>query len=162
MIDIHPDARVSKFSDIEDSVRGCSNVFGANSMTESFVKIKSVVGTRAVIIGTHTYINTGCVLYSGNGIAIGDNVAIAVNCSLAPVNQAYQDRERFFSMEDFIQSKGGILMQDDVWIGANCVILDGAILREVVVIAGGSIVLGELQAYGIHAGFPLQLKGCLQ
>lgn len=162
MIDIHPDARMSKLADIEDSVRGSRIIIGANSMIDSFVKIKPVGGAGDVIIGTHTYINSGCVLYSGNGIKIGDHVAIAANCTLAPVNHAYQDRERLISAQGFSHSKGGILIEDDVWIGANCVILDGAILRKGVVVAAGSIVRGELQAYGIYAGSPLQLKGLRQ
>lgn len=162
MIDIHPDARISKLADIEDSVRGSHIIIGANSMIDSFVKIKPVGGAGDVIIGSHTYINSGCVFYSGNGIKIGDHVAIAANCTLAPVNHAYQDRERRISAQGFLASKGGILIEDDVWIGANCVILDGAILRKGAVVAAGSIVRGELQAYGIYAGAPLQLKGLRQ
>ena len=159
MIRIHPDARISKLADIEDSVRGSSVIIGANSMVDSFVKIKFVGGAGDVIIGSFTYVNSGCVLYSGNGIKIGDHVAIAANCTLAPVNHAYQDREQLISAQGFSPSKGGIEIEDDVWIGANCVILDGAILRKGVVVAAGSIVRGRLDAYGIYAGFPLALKG---
>ena len=162
MIDIHPDARISKLADIEDSMRGSRIIIGANSMIDSFVKIKPVGGAGDVIIGSHTYINSGCVFYSGNGIKIGDHVAIAANCTLAPVNHAYQDREQLISAQGFLPNKGGVVIEDDVWIGANCVILDGAILRTGVVVAAGSIVRGELKAYGIYAGFPLQLKGLRQ
>jgi virginiamycin A acetyltransferase len=162
MIDIHPDARISKLADIEDSVRGSRIIIGANSMVDSFVKIKPAGGAGDVIIGSHTYINSGCVLYSGNGIKIGDHVAIAANCTLAPVNHAYADSEKLIRAQGFSPSKGGIEIEDDVWIGANCVILDGAILRKGVVVAAGSIVRGELETYGIYAGFPLELKGFRQ
>jgi len=162
MIDIHTDARVSALADIEDSVRGSRIVIGAHSMIDSFVKIKPVGGKGDVIIGEHTCINSGCVLYSGNGINIGNNVAIAANCTLAPVNHAYHDKGRLISAQGFLPSKGGILIEEDVWIGSNCVLLDGAILRRGVVVAAGSIVRGELQAYGIFAGAPLQNKGFRQ
>lgn len=162
MINIHLDARISALADIEDSVRGSRIVIGAHSVVDSFVKIKPVGGTGDVIIGSHTYINSGCVLYSGNGIEIGDHVAIAANCTLAPVNHAYRDKKKLICEQGFLPSKGGILIEDDVWIGANCVILDGSILHRGVVVAAGSIVRGELQAYGIYAGFPLQCKGLRQ
>lgn len=162
MINIHPDARVSALADIEDSVRGSRIVIGPHSMVDSFVKIKPVGGSGDVIIGTRSYINSGCVLYSGNGIEIGNHVAIAANCTLAPVNHAYRDREKLITAQGFLPSKGGILIEDDVWIGANCVVLDGAILRRGVVVAAGSVVRGVLEAYGIYAGEPLQLKGFRQ
>lgn len=155
MIDIHPDARVSALADIEDSVRGSRIVVGANSMIDSFVKVKPAGGVGDVIIGSHTYINSGCVLYSGNGIHIGDHVAIASNCTLAPVNHAYQDKETLISAQGFLPSKGGIRIEDDVWIGANCVILDGAVIGQGCVVGAGSIVRGKLDAYGIYAGSPL-------
>ncbi|MBU3655639.1 MAG: acyltransferase, partial [Alphaproteobacteria bacterium] len=50
-------------------------------------------------------------------------------------------------------------IEDDVWIGANCVLLDGAILRQGCVIGAGSIVRGEVPAYAIAHGQPAMVKG---
>lgn len=159
MTEIHAQAKVSPLADIEPSSRGTRFVLGAGSMIDSFVKVKPAGGSGDVIIGAGTYINSGCVLYSGNGIRIGDNVAIASNCTLAPVNHAYADRSRSIRSQGFLQSKGGITIEDDVWIGANCVLLDGTIIRQGAVVAAGSVVRGELAAFGIYAGSPLKCKG---
>lgn len=159
MIDIHPEARISTLADIEDSVRGSRILVGAHSTIDAFVKIKPVGGSGDILIGAHTYINSGCVLYSGNGITIGNNVAIAANCTLAPVNHAYREKSKLISEQGFLPSKGGLIIEDDVWIGANCVILDGSILRRGVVVAAGTVVRGELAAYGIYAGSPMERKG---
>ena len=159
MIDIHPTAKVSPLADLEDSVRGSLIQVGAHSMIDSFVKIKPAGGGGDLIIGEHVAINSGCVLYTGNGITIGNAVAIAANCTLAPVNHAYGDRARLIREQGFLPSKGGIVIEDDVWIGANCVLLDGAVLRRGCVVAAGSVVRGELKAYGVYAGSPLALKG---
>lgn len=159
MIELDPSARVSPLADLEASVRGTRFVLGARSVIDSFVKFKPAGGHGDVVIGADVVINSGCVLYSGNGIRIGNGVAIAANCTLAPVNHAYQDRNRTIRAQGFKPSKGGIVIEDDVWIGANCVLLDGAVLRQGCVVAAGSIVAGELEAYGIYAGQPLQLKG---
>ena len=159
MIVIHPTARVSPHADIEDSVRGSRIVIGENSFIDSFVKIKPTGGAGDVVLGARTTINSGTVIYSGNGVIIGSNVAIASNCTLAPVNHAYQDRSRLLNAQGFLPSKGGIIIEDDVWIGANCVLLDGSILRRGVVLGAGSLVRGELLAYGIYVGNPIQCKG---
>jgi virginiamycin A acetyltransferase len=155
MIDIHPEANVSPLADIEDSVRGSCIIIGRCTMIDSFVKIKPTGGTGDLLIGENSAINSGCVLYTGNGIRIGNHVAIAANCTLAPVNHAYNDKNRLIREQGFLPSKGGILIEDDVWIGANCVILDGCLLRRGCVIGAGSIVRGEIPAYSVNAGNPL-------
>lgn len=158
-IEIAASARVSQLADFEDSVRGTRIVVGAHSVIDSFVKIKPAGGIGDCVIGEHVVINSGCVLYTGQGIRIGNYVAIAANCTLAPVNHAYKDRSRLISEQGFLPSKGGILIEDDVWIGANCVLLDGAILRRGCVLGAGSVVRGELAAYTVYAGQPLRVVG---
>lgn len=162
MLEFHPKASISKWADIEDSVRGSRIVIGAYSVIDSFVKIKPVGGAGDLLIGEHVIINSGNVLYTGNGITIGNYVAIAANCTLAPVNHEFQSRKQLIRSQSFRPSKGGIIIEDDVWIGANCVLLDGAYLRQGCVIGAGSIVRGEIPAYSINAGQPLQHIGWRQ
>ncbi len=159
MIEIHHTAIISPQADVEDSVRGSRIVVGAQSVIDSFVKIKPAGGSGDLIIGKNVTINSGTVLYTGNGISIGNDVAIAANCTFAPVNHEYQSRDELVRKQGFRPSKGGIIVEDDVWIGANCVLLDGACLRRGCVIAAGAIVRGEISAYTINAGFPLEIIG---
>ncbi len=159
MIDVHNTANISPLADIEDSIRGSRIVVGAHSVIDSFVKIKPAGGSGDLIIGEHVTINSGTVLYTGNGISIGNDVAIAANCTFAPVNHEYKSSDRLIRKQGFRPGKGGIIVEDDVWIGANCVLLDGACLRRGCVIAAGSIVRGEVLAYSINAGFPLKTIG---
>lgn len=159
MIKIHHTAIISPQADVEDSVRGSRIVVGAQSVIDSFVKIKPAGGSGDLIIGKNVTINSGTVLYTGNGISIGNDVAIAANCTFAPVNHEYQSRDELIRKQGFRPSKGGIIVEDDVWIGANCVLLDGACLRRGCVIAAGTIVRGEISAYTINAGIPLEIIG---
>ena len=155
MIDIHPDARVSNLADIEDSIRGTQIVIGARTVIDSFVKIKPAGGNGDLIIDSDCVINSGCVLYTGNGIRIGKGVAIAANCTFAPANHEFIKRDIPIRKQGFRPSKGGIIIEDDVWVGANCVLLDGAILRKGCVLGAGSIIRGEIPAYSVQAGIPL-------
>ncbi len=90
---------------------------------------------------------------------MGDGVAVAANCTFAPVNHEYLNRDKLIRDQGFRISKGGVFIEDDVWIGANCVILDGAYLRRGCVIGAGSLVRGEVASYSIQAGNPLVLLG---
>ena len=97
----HPDARISPLADIEESVLGTKYVIGAGSVIDSFVKFKPAGGSGDIIIGERVVINSGCVFYSGNGIIIGNDVAIAANCVLAPVSHEYGDRSRLIREQRF-------------------------------------------------------------
>jgi virginiamycin A acetyltransferase len=154
MLIIAPGARISPLADVEDSMRGSRIVIEDGAVIDAFVKIKPAGGTADVVIGANSYINSGCVLYTGNGIRIGANVLIAANCTLAPTNHEYKDRARPIREQGFRPSKGGIIIEDDVWIGANSVILDGAVLRRGCVVGAGSIVRHELPEYSVSAGAP--------
>ena len=113
-ITIHPSARVSSLADLEPSVRGTRIVIGAECRIDSFVKIKPVGGSGNVILGERCYVNSGCMLYSGNGIHIGNDVLIAANCTLAPVNHAYHDRQRLIATR-FWPSRGGTRLRMMDW-----------------------------------------------
>jgi acetyltransferase-like isoleucine patch superfamily enzyme len=99
------------------------------------------------------------VLYTGNGIKIGEGVLIAANCTLAPTNHEYRDKHKTIKEQRFMDSKGGIVIEDDVWVGANCVILDGSIIRKGAVIGANSMVNGEIPEYSIYVGSPARKVG---
>lgn len=159
MLKIDPTAKISPLADIEDSVRGTVIQVGPRTVIDSFVKIKPAGGMGDVLIGADCAINSGTVIYTGNGVVIGDAVAIAANCTLAPTNHAVADRARRIRDQGFQPSKGGIVIEEDAWLGAGVVVLDGAIIRKGAVIAAGSVVLGEVPAYEIHAGAPARRIG---
>ena len=162
MIEIDPTATISSLADIEDSIKGSKISIAARSVVDSFVKFKPAGGLGDILIGTDCVINSGCVLYSGNGIRIGDRVAVAANCTFAPTNHEYKRIDVSFREQGFRPSKGGIMVENDVWIGANSVLLDGAVLREGCVIAAGSVVRGEIPAFSIYGGNPIKEIGWRQ
>ncbi len=157
MIVISPNAKVSKLAEIEDSVRGTKILISEGVYIDSFVKIKPVGGSGDLFIGKNSYINSGTVIYTGNGIQIGEGVLIASNCTLAPVNHEFRLRSKTILQQRFMPSKGGIVIEDDVWIGANTVVCDGSIIRRGAVVGANSVVLGELDSYGVYVGNPLKL-----
>jgi virginiamycin A acetyltransferase len=159
MIEIHETARVSPLADLEPSLRGSRYVIGPGSMIDAFVKVKPAGGRGDLIIGADCYVNSGCVLYTGHGIRLGKNVLIAANCTLAATNHEFSDPSTPIRSQGFQPSRGGIVIDDDVWIGANCVILDGAHIGNGAVIAAGSVVRGPVEPFAIMAGNPMRCIG---
>ncbi len=159
MLVISAKARISPLADIEDSVRGSRIEIGDGVVIDAFVKVKPVGGSGDIRIGRFCHINSGTVIYSGNGVVIGEHVAIAANCTLAPVNHEFRARDKLIVDQRFMPSRGGIVIEDDVWIGANVVVLDGAILRRGCVIGAASVVRGEVPAFSINVGNPLRVTG---
>lgn len=159
MIQISPLAKVSSLADIEDSTKGTVITIEDGAVVDAFVKIKPAGGVGNVTIGKNSFINSGVVIYSGNGVLIGQDVLVAANCTFAPVNHEFRSKDKKIVEQRFQPSRGGIVVEDDVWIGANCVILDGAILRKGAVVGAGAIVKGELEAYSINVGNPVRKIG---
>src|SRR5215471_5698101 len=110
MLKIAPSARISKLADLEDSVRGSRIVIESGVVIDSFVKIKPAGGLGDVTIGENSYVNSGTVIYTGNGVTIGKNVLIAANCTIAPVNHEYRSKSQKIIDQRFMPSKGGVLI----------------------------------------------------
>ncbi|MCK4888852.1 MAG: hypothetical protein KAS97_02910, partial [Candidatus Aminicenantes bacterium] len=54
-------------------------------------------------------------------------------------------------------SKGGILIEDDVWIGASSTILDGVKIGTGAVIGAATLVHKKIKPYTVSLGVPAQL-----
>lgn len=156
---VSPLANISPLADIESSVRGSTLKIYERVSVDSFVKIKFAGGTGDVVIGAGSQLNSGVVIYSGNGVILEEGVLVGANTTFAPTNHAYQKKDKTVLEQRFLPSKGGILIEDDCWIGAGCVLLDGVILRRGCVVAAGSVVRGEWPAYSVLAGNPLRVIG---
>jgi len=104
-------------------------------------------------IGSNCSFNPHSIIYGhGNGVEIGNDVLIAANCVIIPCNHVFVDKKRLIREQDIISK--GIIIEDDVWIGANVTVLDGAIIRKGAIIAAGSVVRGEIESYKIYGGSP--------
>jgi virginiamycin A acetyltransferase len=156
---IEPGAWVSSLADIEDSVRGTRIIVRAGARIDAFVKVKPAGGSGDVVIGPRSYINSGVVIYTGNGVEIGADVLVAANCTFAPVDHEFRTRSKLIRDQGFRPSRGGIRVEDDTWIGAGTVLLDGAHIGTGAVIGALSLVTGVIPAYSLARGRPALFTG---
>lgn len=139
---------------IQGSTRGTRIFIGDHSEIYDYVVIRCVGGSGDIEIGDYCYVNPGAVFYSGNGIKLGNYVLVAAGVKIMPTNHACGRRDTPIRHQGFAPSKGGIEIEDDVWLGANAVVLDGARIGRGAIIAAGSVVGGPVPPYEIWGGVP--------
>lgn len=145
---------IADTSIIHRSKRGNRIVLGKHTQIYDHVVVRCVGGGGDIIIGEHCYINPGCVLYSGNGIRFGNYVLLAPGVKVVPSNHAFDSRKTVIRHQGFMKSKGGVVIEDDVWVGANAVLLDGAHVGRGAIVAAGAVVSGHVPAFEIWGGVP--------
>ena len=100
-------------------------------------------------IGNNTTIGYYIIIHAMGGVIIGDNVMISPNVHIYSQNHGIQKNK---NMNIQKQMAKGILIENDVWIGANSVILDGVRIGIGVVVGAGSVVTKSIPDYEIWAG----------
>jgi len=153
---ISESAFISEDARIFPSCRGTKIVIGENTQIFEFVVIRAVGGKGDIVIGEYCYINPHCALYSGNGINISNNVLVAPGTSIVATNHSIVRKDVLIRQQGFAPSRGGVVIEDDVWIGANCVLLDGTYIERGAVIAAGSIVNRRIPEYSLWGGVPIK------
>jgi acetyltransferase-like isoleucine patch superfamily enzyme len=102
-------------------------------------------------LGDHCSVNPYSILYGHGGLKIGNHVRIAAHCVLIPANHNFHGEQR---IADQGETREGIVIEDDVWLGAGVRVLDGARIERGCVVGAGAVVRGTLAAYGVYAGVP--------
>ncbi len=107
-----------------------------------------------VNIGNYFAINGNSrIIADNNGtICIGDHVMIGPNVTIRASNHETGKTDIPIWFQG--QTGGEINIKDDVWIGANVVILPGVNIASHSIIAAGALVNKDVEAYGVYGGVP--------
>lgn len=125
-------------------------IIGDRTLISSFAMLRTYGGT--IEIGHSSFVNSFTVLYGHGGLTIGNGCLIGPQVTIVPVNYGFQDRSVPFRLQT--PSLKGIVIEDDVWIGAGATILDGCIIGKGSVIGAGAVVTKSVEPYAIVAGVP--------
>ena len=120
------------------------HVYNFRGMPQSGIKIgrNSLVGEYSIIRGQ-------------GGVEIGDRVYTSPFTQIIAVNHIFDDPNQPF-VDQGITAQG-IVIEDDVWLGAGAVITDGVRVGKGAVVAAGAVVTKDVPPHTVVGGVPAKI-----
>jgi acetyltransferase-like isoleucine patch superfamily enzyme len=114
----------------------------------------SFAGFKKIEIGNQVYINRGAVFFAGD-IALGNCVVLGPDVKLIALNHNFDDPSKPILFQGV--KAGKIIIEDDVWIGANAIVLPNVKIGKGSIVAAGAVVSKDVEPYSIVGGVPAKL-----
>jgi len=103
-------------------------------------------------IGSDSLIGEYSVIRGQGGVQIGDRVYTSPFTQIIAVNHVFDDPNRPF-IDQGITAEG-IIIEDDVWLGAGVIITDGVRVGKGAVVAAGAVVTKDVPPHTVVGGVP--------
>lgn len=118
------------------------------------------VGCR---IGANSGLGAFSFIGAAGGVWVGENVIMGQRVSFHSENHCFDRDDIPIRLQGV--TRQGITVEDDCWIGANVVFLDGAHVGKGCIIGAGSVVRGHIPVNSVAVGVPAKVirprvKGC--
>lgn len=108
-----------------------------------------------IVVGCDSLIGEYTVIRGQGGVFIGDRVYTSPFSQIIAVNHVFDDPNRSF-VDQGITAEG-IVIEDDVWIGAGAIITDGVRIGAGSVVAAGAVVTGDVPPHTVVGGVPARV-----
>lgn len=138
-----------------------------------------IIGMRNISFGTGVRLGRGCLLSASNGslligtdaalsprvdigadngrIEIGSNTAIGPGTVIRAANHRFASRDVAIMRQG--HDSGWVIIEDDVWVGANCVITPEVRIGRGAVVGAGAVVTRNVAPFAIVGGVPAREIG---
>ena len=103
-------------------------------------------------IGCNSLVGEYTVIRGQGGVTIGDRVFTSPHTQLLAVNHVYDDPDRSFTEQGITAE--GIIVEDDVWLGAGAIVTDGVHIGKGAVVAAGAVVTKDVPPHTVVGGIP--------
>jgi acetyltransferase-like isoleucine patch superfamily enzyme len=110
---------------------------------------------KGIKIGNNSAVGAQSFIGGQGGVSIGDNVIIGPGVKIFSENHNYDRNDTLIRLQG--ESRKGVVINDDCWIGASSTILDGVTIERGCVVAAGSVVTKDISANSIVAGVPAKI-----
>lgn len=124
---------------------------GRHSVVESYSCVNNAVGD--VVIGDYTRIGIHNTIIGP--VTIGSHVNLAQGITVTALNHNFEDKNKRID-EQGVSTKP-VVIGDDVWIGANAVILPGVTIGKHAVVAAGAVVTTDVPENTVVGGVPAKV-----
>ncbi len=141
---------VEDYATLECSLENSAIYLGDRSIIRHFAILKSMQGQ--IKIGRDCSVNPYSALFGCGDLIIGDLVRIATHVVINPANHLFDDIDIPIDYQPLTNK--GVIIEDDVWIGAGAIILEGCTIGKGSVIGAGTVVTKSVEPYSVVVGVP--------
>lgn len=106
-------------------------------------------------LGSHSFIGPYGSMGAAGGITIGNHVQLGPRVSIVAENHCFEDATRRIDQQGVWHQ--GVIIEDDCWIGAGAIILDGVSVGTGSVIGAGAVVTRSIPAFSVAVGCPARV-----
>jgi acetyltransferase-like isoleucine patch superfamily enzyme len=151
-VTVHPTSWISLRSTIR--VNGGGAIFiGKNCEIHPYSMLLTYGGN--IQIGDNCSVNPFSIVYGHGGVRIGNGVRIAAHTVIIPAN--HNPRSDAVPLYLSGTTGKGIVIEDDVWLGAGSCVLDGAHISRNAIVGAGSVVTKSVPENVTVAGVPARI-----
>lgn len=132
-------------------LRLCGVKVGHNVQVSSSIRIEC---PSKVNIGDETYIGSRVYLGAYNGIEIKSDVMIGSGTALLSADHNFENKTVLVRKQGLKKEQKGIVIENNVWIGMNCIILKCVTIGHGSIIGAGSVVTKSCNPFSVMVGNP--------
>lgn len=103
-------------------------------------------------LGNQVDLAWGVIITTGGGVEIGERTLIGYRTMISSANHIIPPKPEKIFYSGHLPEK--VIIENDVWIGGNCVITAGVTIGEGAVVAAGSVVTKDVAPFTIVGGVP--------
>ena len=161
--ELHEELRLLECVDLDDS---CFIAPSARLFAEPHRRIRVGAGASVaaeaflhgpLFIDEHVSVNARVVMDGGKaGIRVGRGTRIATGATLFAFNHGLAPEK---PIREQANTSRGIVIGEDVWVGAQAGILDGVNIGDHAVVGMGAVVTKDVAPWAIVAGVPARVIG---
>ncbi|MUG96740.1 acyltransferase [Scytonema sp. UIC 10036] len=144
------DVIIEDYATLECSLENSAIHIGDRSTVRNFAILKSMQGQ--IKIGRDCSVNPYSALFGCGDLIIGDLVRIATHVVINPANHLFDDINIPIDYQPLTNK--GVIIEDDVWIGAGAIVLEGCTIGKGSVIGAGTVVTKSVEPYSVVVGVP--------
>jgi len=133
--------------------RICMKLIGMSIGKDSFIsKNTYFMVPQSFTIGDYCHVNRDCILDARGGLRIGNSVSVSHRVNIMTGSHSVNS-----SM--FRTKYLPIIIEDYVWLGVGCTILQNVRIGKGAVVCAGAVVTRDVAPYDIVAGVPAKVIG---
>lgn len=111
-------------------------------------------GGGRITLGDNVIVGKDTIIYSANSVKIGNNVGIGAQSYIIDSDHGTSRDLEIYKQKDI---SNPVVIENDVWIAANCTILRGSYIKDGAIIGAKALVNSEIDSCGIAVGIPAKV-----